>query len=85
MAVLSDPDRLTCWAELMRELSAGGETVSLTKADLRAALNATDAWIDSNAASYNTALPQPARNVLTAAQKTRLFMRVAARRYLSGV
>jgi molybdopterin-guanine dinucleotide biosynthesis protein len=81
MAVLPDNERLALWADLMREMSAAGEAVSITKADLRAALNAADAWADSNAASYNTAIPQPARNALTARQKARLLMYVIRRRY----
>jgi molybdopterin-guanine dinucleotide biosynthesis protein len=81
MAVLPDNDRLALWADLMREMSASGEAVSITKADLRAALNAADAWADSNAAAYNTAIPQPARNALTARQKARLLMYVMRRRY----
>jgi molybdopterin-guanine dinucleotide biosynthesis protein len=80
MAVLADNERLALWADLMREMSAAGEAVSITKADLRAALNAADAWADSNAASYNTAIPQPARGALTARQKARLLTYVIRRR-----
>jgi len=80
MAVLSEQDRLTAWAEFMRE---GG--VSITKADLRAAVDALDDWFDANAATLNTALPLAARNGLTTTQKARLLRAVIARRYLSGV
>jgi hypothetical protein len=65
MAVLSDTDRAALWAEFMRDQSASRTPMGLTKADLRAAVDAADAWADSNAASFNTALPQPARNALT--------------------
>ena len=81
MAVLADNDRLALWADLMREMSANGEAVSITKADLRAALNAADVWADTNSTSYNTALPQPARGALTARQKARLLAFVIRRRY----
>lgn len=81
MAVLSDADRAAEWAELMRDLSAAGEPCAVTKADLRAALNAADTWVDDNAASFNAAIPQPARGALTASQKARLLMRVVRRRY----
>lgn len=84
MAVLSDADRAELWAQFMRDLSAVREATALSKADLRAAINAADAWADSNAASYNTALPQPARNTLTAAQKARILSYVIARRWLRG-
>jgi hypothetical protein len=37
--------------------------------------------VDSNAASYNTALPAAFRNSATAQQKAALLMYVAARRF----
>jgi hypothetical protein len=81
MAVLSDTDRAALWAEFMRDQSASRTPMGLTKADLRAAVDAADAWADSNAASFNTALPQPARNALTAKQKALLLMVVLRRRW----
>jgi hypothetical protein len=81
MAVLSDNDRLELWAEVMRDLGSTGASVSIEKADLRAALDAADSWVDTNAASYNTALPQPARGALTARQKAHLLMYVIRRRF----
>jgi len=61
----------------MRYLSFGWPGL---KADLRAAVDATDAWIDDNAASYNSALPQPFRGAASEGQKTLLFCAVAAMR-----
>lgn len=58
MAVLSDPDRIDVWADFMRQSGVLGAVV---KADLRAAVNAADDWANTNAASYNSALPLPAR------------------------
>ena len=84
MAVLSDSDRTATWAELMSEWSNARESVAITKADLRAAVDAIDAWLNGNATSANAAIPQPARGALTAAQKARLLMFVVRRRYLSG-
>lgn len=84
MAVLSDTDRAALWAELMRELSADGESISITKADLRAAVNAVDAFLSDNASAINSAIPQLARSSLTTAQKARLLMFVVRWRYLSG-
>lgn len=52
----------------------------MTKPDLRAAVDATDQWIEDNQTSYNQALPQPFRGSATAAQKTVLFAFVAFRR-----
>ena len=81
MAVLSDPNRVLVWTDWMRE---NAETVSITKADLRAAINAADDWANSNAAAYNTALPQPARGALTAAQKARILSYVIFKRWQLG-
>jgi hypothetical protein len=84
MAVLSDNDRTDVWAELMRELSTDHETISITKADLRAAVNAIDVFLNDNAAAINTAIPQPARGALSASQKARLLVFVVRKRYITG-
>lgn len=55
-------------------------SLAVTKAELRAAIDATDDWIESNQTSYNTALPQPFRGAATLPQKTFLFCYVAMRR-----
>jgi len=52
----------------------------VTKADLRAAFNDLDTFLNDNAAAINTAIPQP----LTTEQKARLLMEVVRRRYLTG-
>lgn len=52
----------------------------VTKTDLKAAVDATDQWIDDNQALFNLALPQPARGQLNLTQKTLLFCFVAMRR-----
>ena len=80
MAELSTADRAKISAGLQRYFSAELAEVGLTKAQLQAAINATDTWIDGNAASYNAALPAAAQAALTAAQKTLLFCIVAAYR-----
>jgi hypothetical protein len=53
---------------------------AFTKADLAAAVNATDDWIEANQAAFNTALPTAFKNNATLAQKTLLFCYVAMRR-----
>lgn len=78
MAVLSNNDRLSVWAEFMRASHGSG---TITKAELRAAVDAIDQWADDNAASFNTAIPQPARGVLTARQKAALLMMVIEQRW----
>jgi hypothetical protein len=54
--------------------------ISVTKTQLRAAVDATDQWIEDNQAAYNTALPVAFRNAATLGQKTLLFCFVAMRR-----
>jgi hypothetical protein len=82
MAVLSDTERLRVWRGLMRYWSALREALgALTKADLRAAVDAADGWLDTNAASFNSAIPQPARGQLTTAQKALLLAVVALARH----
>ena len=81
MAVLSDSDRRDVWSEWMQDNAAN---VSVTKADIRAAVDALDSFMSTNAAAVNSAIPQPARGSLTAAQKARLLVFVISRRWLRG-
>lgn len=75
---LDATSRLRVMAQAMRDWASGWP--GLTKADLQAAVNATDDWIEANQTSYNTALPQPFRNTATLAMKTFVFCYVAMRR-----
>ncbi len=75
MALLDETARQAARDYVMRRWG-----VAITKADLRAAIDATDAWIEANAAAYNTALPAAARAGLNAQEKTVLFCVVALRR-----
>lgn len=86
MAVLADPDRAIVWRDFMAERSAAKDVFgALTKAELRAAVNALDQWVSDNGAAINSAIPQPARAVLTTQQKALLMQFVISKRYLSGV
>jgi hypothetical protein len=85
MAVLSTADRARIWRALQRYWSNLREAVDLSKAELLAAVDATDGWIDDNQGAYNTALPSAAQSGLTAAQKTLLFCAVALLRVDPGV
>lgn len=85
MAVLLDADRVMCHAEFMQELSRSRQDAPLNKADLRAAVDAIDTWISSNAAAFNAAIPQPARAALTSAQKAQLFAAIVDKRFIKGV
>lgn len=51
-----------------------------TKADLRAAVEAIDGWIDANQSSFNQALPLEFRTGATVAQKVSLMAYVLWRR-----
>lgn len=53
---------------------------TLTKPDLAAAVSAADTWADTNAASYNSALPLPFRTTATSQQKAILLALVAMKR-----
>ncbi len=81
MAVLPTLDRQRIWRGIMRYWSAQRDILAgCTKTDLQAAINAADDWIDSNAASYNSALPATFRTNATVAQKAFLLAMVAIAR-----
>ena len=80
MAPLPDADRVRIQRGLSRWWSNLREPLNLSRPNLLAAIVATDNWIDSNQASYNSALPAAARNNLTLIQKTLLFCSVALAR-----
>jgi hypothetical protein len=84
MAVLSDPDRFELWAAFMQEQSGRHADLPLTKAELRAAVDALDDFLNANAAAINSAIPQPARGALSASQKALLLEYVIQRRYVKG-
>ncbi len=78
MAELSAAQRAGVTRGLQRYWSRLREVVSiLTKAELRAAINSTDVWINNNQNSFNNSLPAAAKANLTQAQKTIIFCVVA--------
>ncbi len=81
MAVLSEAERVAAYQRFMSDASSVRALLSLTKAELRAAINAVDDWADSNASEFNQALPVAARTALTAKQKAMLLAYVILRRY----
>jgi hypothetical protein len=83
MAVLSTNDRIAVWAQWMRE---NEETITgaLTKADLQAAVNAIDDFLNNNATAINNAFPVAARTALSTAQKAALLNYVVFRRWGAG-
>lgn len=84
MAVLSDNNRADVWAEFMRLGDQTGAIGAVVKADIRAAVDALDTFLNTNAAAINSAIPQPARGALTTPQKALLLQLVIQKRYIAG-
>ena len=82
MAVLTDQQRIDVRRSFSQALSDIFEPLGLTKAEIKAAVNATDQWISDNKAAFNAALPEPAKSLLNASQKTRMFTLVAEKRFM---
>jgi len=80
VAALPDQDRARTSIAFQRSCSTLGLGLDLTKPQLRAAVDAVDAWCEDNATSYNQGLPAAARNALTAAEKSLLLAYVCMRR-----
>lgn len=81
MAVLADNERADTHVDLMRKWSNERETVAITKADLRAAVDAIDTFLETNATAINNAFPAAAKAGLTTAQKARIVAYVALKRW----
>lgn len=84
MAVLSTQDRADLVGDIIKSLSLTRETVNAVKDDIRAAVDAADDWANTNAAAYNSALPQPFRGAATADQKSRILEAVIVKRRTRG-
>jgi hypothetical protein len=85
MAVLSAAERIGISQQYLADRSRLRDVLSgVLKADIVAAVNAADQWAEDNKASYNSALPLPARTALTAAQKAAILVYVITRRYELG-
>jgi hypothetical protein len=74
---LTTPEREKVWAHAMRSPIAIG---CVSKPNLQAAVNAVDDWVDSNAVSFNNALPAAFKAAATTAEKNILLMLVLMRR-----
>lgn len=78
MTLLDTTNRARVTAQWQRDNNL--DPCSFTKAQLAAAVAATDQWIEDNTASYVAALPAAFRTNSTAAQKQALFSYVLMRR-----
>jgi hypothetical protein len=85
MAVLSDTDRNAGYVEFLNLRNLDRDALEITKPNVRAAFDALDDWVNSQQATINAAIPQPARAAMTTSQKAKLLIAVLNRRYLSGV
>lgn len=81
MAVLPAEDRAALRSLFASRLSRDRTPLGVTKAELRAAIDAVDDWIDANSASYNAALPQPFASQAGPRLKAALLMFVIQKRY----
>lgn len=68
------------WREMLDAAGAEAIPTKFTKPDLKAAVETADAWCDSVAAAYNTALPQPFKAGATSSEKSLLLAYVCLKR-----
>lgn len=78
MAVLSNEERAAVCAQFHRD---NDTSIACTKAQVRSVANAIDVWLDDNSAGLNSAMNAAGGSSLTTAQKLRLFVSVARRRW----
>jgi len=81
MAVLSEQDRQEVRHSLGKHFSRLRKGIPLDKDEWKEVVDAADQWIEDNAASYNLAIPLPARTELDSADKALIFFFVANKRY----
>lgn len=78
MAAMTDAQRIAAWQQYMQNLT--GE-LACEKPDVRATLDATDAWVEANFAAFNSALPAAFRQPATRKQKALLLLCVIENRF----
>ena len=81
MALLTPVERDKVTAALCRALSEERIPAGYIRDDLRAAVDATDQWIEDNQASFNAALPQPFRGVASQQEKALILLYVVWKRF----
>ena len=82
MATMTDNDRINVWAEYVQGLSAEMDlSTGALLAEVRAAIDAADQWVEDNQVSFNSALPEPFQTWATQRQKAQLLMLVVLRRF----
>ena len=81
MAVLTDLEKLEARAIFNRLNDIERVPISITKADLAAAVAGMDSYFDGAALAINNSIPQPARNSLTLRQKAFLISCIIRKRF----
>ena len=87
MAVLSNADRDLARRAVppaLDDLAGAQRSIAIDKPQLLAAIGAIDDWIEANAASFNLAIPQPQRGLLTAKQKAMLLTIIVRQRFAAA-
>lgn len=74
---LTIPERALTAGQYMRDHLCPGAVV---KADLSAAIDAADDWLDTNLASLNSAIPAPFRTSASTTEKYMLLMYILMKR-----
>lgn len=84
MAIMTEQQRLDNMREWVKKVFVEkGDMATLNTDDIKAAVDATDTWIDNNQVSFNAALPEPFKTNATQEQKTLMLVYVTMKR--SGV
>lgn len=81
MAQLTEVERRQIWRGLMRYWSGQQVGCPFMKADLKAAVDALDVFLNNNAVVINNTLPEPFKTVASIEQKAVLLAGVVLRRY----
>lgn len=81
---LTDNERAALTQQVMSDYSATRTLLPIAKAHVREVVNGIDNWVDANQASFNSAIPQPARGLLTTEQKSDLLTYVLYKRTRNG-
>lgn len=81
MAALTSAERERVHRLLMRRWSGQREACTFTKAELRAAVDAIDTWLEANATTINQQFPAAFRTTATPAQKAAVLSYVAMTRF----
>jgi hypothetical protein len=86
MAVLTDPQRAAVWKAFMDAISSRNEEIgSVTKQEIRTAVDATDQYMSDEEAAYGTVLSSNYKLATTKTLRSELYELVADARCKAGV